>query len=297
MSEVQKTVVITGTSNGFGLKAAMDFADKGYQVFATMRAPDGKNQAAKTALTQHSPDIHVVDMDVTSDDSVATAFEGILSKAGHIDILINNAGVMYLGITEAFSIALAKEQMEANYFGAIRTIQAVLPTMRAAKSGLIINTSSLVGQISPPFFSTYSATKHALEGYVQGLRYEVSPFGIDVTLVQPGPFRSGLLVGGKGPDRTEVLESYGELANVPVAMGAHFAEFLQSEEAPDPQLVVDVYLGLAEMPAGKRPTRTVVGISWGVDEINAAKQPIQDQVLQAMQLHDVLSGTDVLRGS
>ena len=292
MTDANKNVIITGSSSGFGLKAAKDFADKGYQVFATMRNPNGKNAAVKDELQAHSQSIYIVEMDVTSDESVKTAIAGVLEKAGAVDILINNAGVMYLGITEAFSIAQAKEQMETNYYGAIRTMQAVLPSMRAAKSGLIINTSSLVGQIAPPFFSTYSATKHALEGYVQGLRYEVSPFGIDVAMVQPGPFRSGLLGGGQGPERSDVLDSYGELAEVPKAMGEYFAQFLQSEEAPDPQLVVDAYLALAEMPVGKRPTRTVVGITWGVDEMNAAKQPIQDRVLKEMQLENVLGGVD-----
>lgn len=287
-----KNIIITGSSSGFGLKAAKDFADKGYQVFATMRNPDGKNAAVKADLQAHSAHIHVVDMDVTSDASVQTAMAGILAKAANIDILINNAGVMYLGITEAFSIAQAKEQMETNYYGAIRTMQAVLPSMRAAKSGLIINTSSLVGQISPPFFSTYSATKHALEGYTQGLRYEVSPFGIDVALVQPGPFGTGLLASGQAPAHSDVLASYGDLAGVPAAMGQHFAAFLQSEAAPKPQLVVDAYLALADMPAGKRPTRTVVGITWGVDDMNAAKQPIQDRVLKEMQLEGVLGGVD-----
>lgn len=293
MSEAKKTVVITGSSSGFGLKAAKDFADKGYQVFATLRNPEGKNAATKTELQVHSDLIHVVDMDVNSDESVKIALEGILTKAGNIDILINNAGVMYIGITEAFSIEQAKEQMEINYFGAMRTMQSVLPAMRSAKSGLIINTSSLVGQISPPFFATYSATKHALEGYTQGLRYEVSPFGIDVCIVEPGPFRSGLLGGGKAPSRSDVLASYGELANVPSSMIEYFGKFLESEAAPNPQLVVNAYLALADMPAGQRPTRTVVGITWGVDEMNAAKQPIQDRVLKEMQLENVLGGVDV----
>ena len=116
-------------------------------MFATLRNPEGKNAATKTELQAHSDLIHVVDMDVNSDESVKIALEGILTKAGNIDILINNAGVMYIGITEAFSIEQAKEQMEINYFGAMRTMQSVLPAMRSAKSGLIINTSSLVGQI------------------------------------------------------------------------------------------------------------------------------------------------------
>jgi short-subunit dehydrogenase len=289
MNENLRTVVITGASSGFGEGAVKAFADKGYRVWGTMRDAGGRNAAKKAALEAHSKHVSVVDMDVASDASVADGFAKILAH-GPVDVLINNAGIMFLGITEAFSVAQAKEQMETNYYGAIRTMQAVLPGMRAAKSGLIINCSSLVGQISPPFFSTYSATKHALEGYSQGLRYEVSPFGIDVAIVEPGPFGTGLLASGQAPAHGDVTASYGALAGVPAAMGAHFAAFLQSEEAPKPQLVVDAYLALADMPAGKRPTRTVVGIAWGVDEMNAAKQPIQDRVLQEMQLEDVLGG-------
>lgn len=285
-----KNIIITGSSNGFGLKAAKDFADKGNKVFATMRNPNGKNANAKADLENHSANIKVVDMDVTNDASVKEAMSTLLSEAGNIDILINNAGIMYLGITEAFSVEQAKFQMETNYFGAIRVMQAVLPSMRKAGSGLIINTSSLVGRMSPPFFGTYTATKHALEGYSQALRYEVSPFGVDIVLVEPGPFGTGLLASGQAPAHSEVLETYGELAGVPSAMGENFAQMLQSEDAPNPQWVVDAYLKLADLPFGSRPTRTVVGITWGVDEINALTQPIQDGVLKEMQLEEVLGG-------
>jgi NAD(P)-dependent dehydrogenase (short-subunit alcohol dehydrogenase family) len=285
-----KNIIITGSSNGFGLKAAKDFADKGNKVFATMRNPNGKNANAKADLENHSTNIKVVDMDVTDEASVKEAMATILAEAGSVDVLINNAGIMYLGITEAFSVEQAKFQMETNYFGAIRVMQAVLPSMRKAGSGLIINTSSLVGRMSPPFFGTYTATKHALEGYTQALRYEVSPFGVDVVMVEPGPFGTGLLASGQAPANCEVLETYGELAGVPTAMGENFAQMLQSEDAPDPQWVVDAYLKLAELPFGSRPTRTVVGITWGVDEINQLTQPIQDRVLQEMQLESVLGG-------
>jgi len=285
-----KNVIITGSSNGFGLKAAKDFADKGNKVFATMRDPNGKNANAKAELESHSTQIKVVDMDVTNDASVKEAMAAILAEAGNVDILINNAGIMYLGITEAFSVEQAKFQMETNYFGAIRVMQAVLPSMRKAGSGLIINTSSLVGRMSPPFFGTYTATKHALEGYSQALRYEVSPFGVDIVLVEPGPFGTGLLASGQAPAHNEVLETYGELAGVPTAMGENFAQMLQSEDAPDPQWVVDAYLKLAELPFGSRPTRTVVGITWGTDEINNLTQPIQDRILKEMQLDSVLGG-------
>ena len=285
-----KNVIITGSSSGFGLRAAKDFADKGHQVFATMRKPEGKNAGVKAALEAYSPQIHVVDMDVTNDASVAAAMAAITSQANHIDILINNAGIAYIGITEAYSVAQAKFQMETNYFGAIRTMQAVLPMMRKAGEGLIINTSSLVGRISPPFFGTYTATKHALEGYTQALRYEVAPFGVDVVMVEPGPFGTGLLASGQPEEHAEVLASYGELAGVPTAMGEGFAQMLQSADAPDPQWVADAYMKLAETPFGERPTRTVVGITWGVDKMNELTQCIQDDVLKEMQLDTVLGG-------
>jgi NAD(P)-dependent dehydrogenase (short-subunit alcohol dehydrogenase family) len=285
-----KNIIITGSSNGFGLKAAKDFADKGNKVFATMRNPNGKNATAKADLENHSTNIKVLDLDVTNDASVKEAMSTILAEAGNIDILINNAGIMYLGITEAFSVEQAKFQMETNYFGAIRVMQAILPSMRKAGSGLIINTSSLVGRMSPPFFGTYTATKHALEGYSQALRYEVSPFGVDIVLVEPGPFGTGLLASGQAPAHNEVLETYGELAGVPTAMGENFAQMLQSENAPDPQWVVDAYMKLADLPFGSRPTRTVVGITWGTDEINNLTQSIQDRILKEMQLEEVLGG-------
>lgn len=289
MDVQNKVVVITGCSSGFGEGAVKAFADRGYRVWGTLRDAEGRNASKKASLQAYSKRVSVIDLDVTNDASVAAGFARILNE-GPVDVLINNAGIMYLGITEAFSIAQAKEQMETNYYGPIRTMQAVLPAMRKAKSGLIINCSSLVGRISPPFFSTYSATKHALEAYTQGLRYEVSPFGIDVAIVEPGPFGTSLLASGQEPSRSNVLASYGDLAGVPAAMGAHFAAFLQSDQAPDPKLVVDAYLTLADMPAGKRPTRTVVGITWGVDQINAAAQPIQDATLEQMGFTEILGG-------
>ena len=286
-----KTVIITGASSGFGEGSAKAFADKGYRVFGTMRDSAGRNADKKAALENYSSAISIVEMDVASDASVKAGFEAIIEK-GNIDVLVNNAGIMYLGITEAFSIDQAKEQMNTNYFGAMRAIQAVLPSMRAAGSGLIINTSSIVGRISPPFFGTYSATKHALEAYSQALRYEVSPFGVDIAMVEPGPFGTGLLGAGKPAARTDILETYGDLAGVPNAMGEEFAKMLTSEGAPDPQWVVDAYLELAEMEAGTRPVRKVVGLTWGVDEVNQHTQPIQDNILNEMQLDAVLSGKD-----
>src|SRR6056297_2382366 len=265
MSTPDRTIVITGASSGFGAAAVRAFAERGDRVWGTMRDAEGRNAAKKAELEAYAPAITIAEMDVTSDASVAEGFASILA-VGPVDILINNAGIMYIGMTEAYSVGQAAEQMDTNYFGAIRAMQAVLPSMRAAGRGLIVNTSSIAGRVSVPFFGTYCATKHALEAYSQSLRYEVAPFGIDVALVEPGPFPSNLLAAGKPPARADVLSSYGELGQVPATMIAGFAEMLASDAAPDPQLVVDAYMALADAAPGKRPTRTVVGITWGVDE-------------------------------
>lgn len=118
------------------------------------------------------------------------------------------------------------------------------------------------------------------------------PCRIDIALVEPGPFPSNLLAAGKPPARADVLASYGDLRDVPTAMVAGFADMLASDQAPDPQLVVDTYLSLADAAPGKRPTRTVVGITWGVDEVNAFTQPHQDALLKEMQLDTLLGGAD-----
>ncbi|CAG0908835.1 unnamed protein product, partial [Cyprideis torosa] len=232
-TEKLKTVVITGASSGFGASAVRDFADRGYRVWGTMRDTGGRNAAKKAELEALSPAVTIVEMDVTDSESVESAFAGILFD-GPIDVLVNNAGIMYIGMTEAYSVAQAQAQMNTNYFGAIRAMQAVLPSMRAAGKGLIINTSSIAGRVSVPYFGTYCATKFALEAYAQALRYEVAPFGVDVVLVEPGPFPSNLLAAGQPPARQDVLDGYGDLAAVPTAMVDGFAEMLQSDQAPDP---------------------------------------------------------------
>ena len=291
MSETSPRVVITGASSGFGEGAVKAFADKGYLVWGTMRDVAGRNAAKRAALEAFSPNVSIVEMDVTDDASVREGFAEILSD-GPVDVLINNAGIMYVGLTEAYGVDQAHAQMDTNYFGAIRCTQAVLPGMRAAGSGLILNTSSVAGRIAVPFFGTYCATKHALEAYSQSLRYEVARFGVDVALVEPGPFGTNLLGGSKPPSREDVVAAYGPVGQVPSQMAEGFAAMLASDEAPDPQLVVDAYVALADTAPGKRPVRTVVGITWGADELNRLTQPLQDGILQQMQLQDVLGGTD-----
>ena len=281
-------VIITGTSSGFGRLSAIAFAEQGYQVWATMRNADGSNREPKKLLEAAAGDIRVLDMDVADDASVDTAIAQVIQADGKVDVLINNAGIMYIGHTEAYSVEQAHEQMNVNYYGVIRTTQAVLPVMRRAGSGLIINTSSTAGRVAYPYFGTYGATKFAVEAYSQSLRYEMAPHGIDIAIVEPGPFPTNLIESVQPEARQHVLDDYGALKDVPAGMLDYFVDFFTTDAAPDNQLVVDAYLALADAEPGQRPIRTHVGIEHGAAEINRITQPIQDNIVNELGLATVL---------
>ncbi len=184
-------VLITGCSSGFGLLAALQFARKGDQVYATMRNPAKAGELEK-AKNEEKLAIEVFQLDVTDEASVTSAVRQVIDAAGRIDVLVNNAGIGAHGPVEETDDDEAKEIFETNFFGALRTIRAVLPQMRDQKSGTIVNVSSLAGRVSPPFDGIYSASKFALEAATEALHYEVHPFGIRVALVEPGGFETNI---------------------------------------------------------------------------------------------------------
>ncbi|GGI83853.1 SDR family oxidoreductase [Shewanella gelidii] len=282
-----KTVVITGSSSGFGKMSAQQFADKGHKVYAAMRNANSKNLEVKNELQSYSDNIVVVEMDVCSEESVNAAIAQIMDKESAIDVLINNAGIMHMGVTEAFSVEQAQQLMNTNFYGVIRTIQAVAPHMRKAGKGLIINTTSVIGRVSWPFTGTYSASKAAVEAYSQSLKFELAPSGVEVVIVEPGP--SGTNLGGSfQPEaKTEVVAQNPHLKEIIDAMIGSVGKALENP-ATDPQLVVDAYLKLAEMDHGTRPTRTAIGLVNNVDKINDFFQPLQDQVISDFQLDFML---------
>ncbi len=281
-------IIVTGTSNGFGHLSALAFAEAGYRVWAAMRNADGSNRERRDLLEAAPGDIRVLDMDVVDDASVEAAITQVIDADGKVDVLINNAGIMYIGHTEAYSVEQAHEQMNVNYYGVIRTTQAVLPVMRRAGSGLIINTSSTAGRVAYPYFGTYGATKFAVEAYSQSLRYEMAPHGIDIAIVEPGPFPTNLIESVQPEARQHVLDDYGALKDVPAGMLDYFVDFFTTDAAPDNQLVVDAYLALADAEPGQRPIRTHVGIEHGAAEINRITQPIQDNIVNELGLATVL---------
>jgi len=179
------SVLITGTSKGIGLEAALAFGRAGHRVFATMRNPTKAPQLAAAAASEGLP-ITVSVMDVDSDKSVSEAIAAILRDHGPIDVLVNNAGVERTGSVEELPLAEFRAVMETNYFGCIRCIQGVAPHMRQRRSGCIINISSVAGRISSAPLTSYMASKWALEALSEGLAGEMKTFDVRVAIVEPG---------------------------------------------------------------------------------------------------------------
>jgi len=173
---MSQTVLVTGASSGIGQSTARLLAERGFTVFGTARKP----------ASAQSQGVSMVALDVRSDESVRACVAQVVAKAGRLDVLVNNAGYAVTGAVEETSLEEAKAQFETNFFGIVRMVNAVLPGMRAAGAGKIINISSLAGNTAIPYSGFYSASKFALEGYSESLWYEVRPFGISVSLVEPG---------------------------------------------------------------------------------------------------------------
>lgn len=294
MKEVKnKTVVITGSSSGFGYLTTLTLARKGFKVWATMRNSETKNASKKEELLsiakQENLTISVIDMDVSNDESVLKAIQSVVNVDGRIDHLINNAGYMFVGITEAYSIEQAKEQFETNFFGILRTTKAVAPFMRKQEEGLIVNVTSLAGRLTFPYFGIYSASKHAVEAYSQAMRYELAPFGVEVSIVEPGPFGTNLLFTGPKEENQEVFNAYGDHKDVPHAMLKNFEGFYATDDAPNPQLVADGIASLVEAKKGTRTERVVTGIDYGVIDYNEKVAPIQKSLVKdALQMEHLL---------
>ncbi len=178
-----KVVVVTGVSSGIGRVTAQKFAERGFQVYGTVR-----NKATASPI----PGVALVEMDVRDEESVQNGFQAILSLAKEINVLVNSAGVTLLGAAEETSIVEAQALFDTNVFGILRTTKAVLPYMRTQKSGRIINISSVLGFLPAPYMALYSASKHAIEGLSESLDHEVRNLGVRISLVEPSYTKTNL---------------------------------------------------------------------------------------------------------
>jgi len=273
-----KNIILTGSSSGFGLEAVKILASKGHTVFATMRNINGSNASAAKKVKQwafeNNTKVETVELDVTSNESVKKGIAEISKKTGgKIDILINNAGVGYIGTGEALSIEQTEYLYQVNTIGPERLMKAVLPYMHKQQEGLIINITSVQSRNFIPVFSTYNGTKAALDAVSVGYYYELKPSGIDVVTIQPGGYpTTDITTKGIKAENIEVEKNYHQ--DILKFKASLFALFEPTEESRDPKEVADAMLELIEMPKGTRPLWTVVGGGPMTDSI----QQINEQV-------------------
>jgi NAD(P)-dependent dehydrogenase (short-subunit alcohol dehydrogenase family) len=247
---VGELVLITGTSSGFGLCAAVECAAAGHRVIATMRTPESRRPLEEAARAR-GVSVEVEQLDVTAPGTGAKVRELVL-KYGPVYAVVNNAGIALGGAFEEQPEAEIRDQFETNVFGLMAVTRAVLPAMRAAGRGRIINVSSLAGRVAFPLLSAYAASKHAVEGFSESLRWELEPLGIEVCLVEPGTYRSTLF-DSDGAPAAAADGPYGALNQVVERLAAEDAE-----KAQPPEVVGKAIARLVSEPSPR--FRTLIGI-------------------------------------
>ncbi len=255
---MSRRAVVTGANSGIGLATALRLAADGYEVFAGARRAEGLAAIAAAAAAAGATDVHPVTIDVSDDASVAEAFAEILA-GGPVDVLVNNAGITGAGSVEETPIEVYRSMFETNVLGVVRCTQAVLPGMREASSGRIVNISSSSAVVSPPLMAPYASTKRAVESISESLQAEVAPFGIRVVLVQAGTILTPIWGKSEAPPADtaypqarefllKVLTHQLSTSGVPAEAVADAIAAAVAEEAPRLRHLV----GDAEVLAGMR---------------------------------------------
>jgi NAD(P)-dependent dehydrogenase (short-subunit alcohol dehydrogenase family) len=240
----EQIAVITGTSSGIGLLAAVELARRGYRVVASMRdlgRRERLDQAAAAAGVTTLLDVRR--LDVTDFEAIPSFIEAVARDYGHIDVLVNNAGFAMAGFAEDMRLGEVRQQFETNFFGHVALTQAALPVMRRQGSGHVIMISSIAGLHGSFSISSYSAAKHALEGWSESLRMEVNALGVKVVLVEPGSYETDIwtrnvVLGQKSLDGSSPNRARGE----------KMKELVQKLKKRNPTEVAQLIANIAQDP-------------------------------------------------
>ncbi len=293
-----KRVLITGTSTGFGRDTAERLARRGDHVFATMRDVSGRNAAHREALerlaSQEGLRLRVLELDVTDQNSVDSAIAAALEEAGELDVVINNAGIAAIGVTEAFTPDQFEQIFAVNVYGVVRVNRAVLPSMRRRRTGLLVHVSSGAGRVTIPALAAYCASKYALEAIADAYRYELLPFGVDSIVVEPGVYRTGIHDRLLYPADAARLAEYGRTAEFAQRVEGVFQGIVGATDAPGSGEVVEALVALIDMAPEQRPFRTVVSapIEQLLDAYNASADALRPIVAQIFNVPE-LAGSGV----
>jgi NAD(P)-dependent dehydrogenase (short-subunit alcohol dehydrogenase family) len=258
-----------------------------------MRDVGNRNAAHRAALAKiardEDLDLQVLELDVTNEDSVDRAVDAALRDAGHIDVVINNAGIAGIGVTEGYTADQFRQMFDVNVFGVVRVNRAVLPSMRERRSGLLIHLSSGAGRVTVPAMGSYCASKFALEATVDALRFELLPFGVDAILVEPGIYRTPIFDRNVEPADHERVASYGDAAQYADRVHNTFLSVINAPGAPGSEEVAEALVRLVEADPGERPFRTIVSapiqqLLSPYNEVAESLRPVVAQIFNVPEL-------------
>ena len=273
-------VFITGIAGGFGKPTALALLDRGHEVAGSVRSRAGRN--ADTVAELEAAGARVVEMDVTNTASTEAGVAEAISALGGLDVLFNNAGIGSYGIQELMSPEDMARVFDVNVTGVQRVMRAALPHLRARRRGTVLYTSSLIGRIATPFYGTYSASKWALEAIVECYRTELSGFGVESCIIEPGAMPTAFFDGMVAPDDPGREAEYGEFAAVPAMSAAGLAQMLDAIPAQRPERIAEAVVALLDMPFGRKPFRTVLdhtGVGPEIERYNEALHDVTRRVL------------------
>ena len=269
---------ITGAGRGMGVDIAQAALAAGHVVVATGRSPDAVADAVGK-----SDDLLVVELDITSHASAETSVQTALARFGRIDVLVNNAGNFFAGFFEELSPAQFEAQLSTNLLGPLNVTRAVLPVMRKQRSGHVVTMSSTAGIVGQEFCSAYAASKFGLEGWMESLRFEVEPFGIHTTIVEPGFFRTDLLTKESTAYADLSIDDYAERT----AQTRPAWEAMNGKQTNDPAKLAKALLTVVDQE--QPPLRWVAG----ADAVATVEQKAHELLAQVDAYRDLSSSLAV----
>jgi NAD(P)-dependent dehydrogenase (short-subunit alcohol dehydrogenase family) len=277
----KKVWFITGAGRGMGVDIAKAALAAGHKVVATGRDPE-----RVAAAVGPSDDLLTVKLDITDPADAKAAAEAAVERFGRIDVLVNNAGNFYAGFFEEMTPEDFRAQVETNLFGPMNVTRAVLPVMRAQRSGLVIAISSLAGIVGTPFGSAYSTSKFGMEGWIEALTPEVAPFGIRTMVVEPGYFRTDLLTPESTTFTAPSIDDYAERTEETIAAW----KGVNGQQPGDPAKLAAALVSLAEEE--NTPLRWVAGAD-AIASIEQKAKALLEQIDAYRELSSNLAHDDV----
>jgi NAD(P)-dependent dehydrogenase (short-subunit alcohol dehydrogenase family) len=269
---MNQKIIITGASGAFGSITSKMLVEKGNKVVGTMRSFKGKNEAIAKEL--QAAGVQLVEMDVTNEASVNVGVAKAIEVLGGLDVVFNNAGLGANGIQEMFTPEDIQKVFDVNVYGAQRLMRAVLPFFRKQGKGTILHTSSCIGRVTTPFLGVYSSSKYALESLAEGYRAELSGFGIESCIVEPGGMPTAFMGGMLKPSDTERGTAYGDMIHAPDASLDAYVGYLEANPMQRPARIAEAVIVLLDMPFGEKPFRTVVDFSGLKEPIEAYNEAL-----------------------